>query len=144
MFLSGNTYNPHELRLRFGDNLIQRARVLRFLGVTLEERRTGVAQTTAILKGIRGAANAISCMARSRWGVSTPIILKAYKALVRRICYPLPYYSPSQTQLLKFERAHRVGLKRALGVPVQSATNQLYAEVHFLPIAVTIDLQAQS
>lgn len=65
MFFSENTYNPCELRPRIGDDLIQRARVLRFLAVTFEQRPRGVAQTTAILKSIHGAANATSCMAHS-------------------------------------------------------------------------------
>lgn len=90
---SGNTYNPRKLRLRLGDDLMQTARVLSFLGVTLEEGRAGVAETTAILIGSRGAEIAISHMARFRWGSSTPIALKAHKDLVAsRICYSLPYY----------------------------------------------------
>lgn len=46
-------------------------------------------------------------------------------------------------QLVKLERAHHAGLKRALGVPDQTSTNQLYAEVHYLPIAVMANLLAQ-
>lgn len=112
-------------------------------GAPLNRINRGAAQTTAILKGIRGAPNAISCMAYSRWGSSPLILLKAHEALVvRRICCTLPYYSPSETRVLKLERALREGVKQPLHIPVQTATNQVYAEVDSLHIAVMVNLWA--
>lgn len=59
------------------------------------------------------------------------------------IGYALLYYKPSRTQLLKIEGAHQAGLKRALGVPVQTSTAQVHSEVHSHPVAVTTNIRVK-
>lgn len=120
--------------------LILRAKTFLFLDVTLKQRCNGVVQTQAILKSIQGAQNGVRCMTSSLWGTSAPTLLHAHDALVlSRICYALAYYTPSETQFLKPERAHRAGLKRVLGVPIRVSTAQLYTKAHPLPITDIVE-----
>lgn len=107
----------------------------RFLGIKIDACYRAKPQVDASIAATKGAASAIRRMAGTRWGGSPSAMLQVHQALVvSRTAYTLPYLHTAAYLRLKLERAHRAGIKVAMGVPLSTPTVQIYAEAPTTPI----------
>lgn len=121
--------------LEINKAIIPRVRTHKFLGVTLDERGNGVAQASISRRSVAAASNAIRRLCGTRWGCRASGLLRVHQALVvNRLMYSLPYLDLSAAQMEKMERAHRKGIKTALGVPRWTETSQLFKETTIIPL----------
>lgn len=71
----------------------------------------------------------------TKWGCRASGLLHVHQALVvNKLMYVLPYLDLSSAQMEKMERAHRKGIKTALGVPRLTETKQLLKGTSIIPL----------
>lgn len=113
---------------------VQRMKKQRFVGITLNERYTGVAQTKKASSSVTGRSNAFRKLTSTRSGSSVPALLRLHDShVVCQIVYSLPYNLPSAHKLTSLERIHRAEINIALVVPRSTSAKEIYYDTSALP-----------
>lgn len=102
----------HNIKLNISKSEIQRVKVYKFLGVTLDPRLKGKKQADRIAEASTKFVNAIRRIGGLRWGNAPRSMLGLHTSLVvSRMIYALPFTHLSDTQKTRLERIHRRGLR---------------------------------
>lgn len=114
---------------------INRTKVHKFLGLTLDSRLSWVPYVAAIKENCLSSSNMVRHISGPSSGCPQRTAVSLHNATTAaRVLFGLPYARPSPSAFNRLEALHRSGLRHALGIPPSTRSVAVLAEAKTLPL----------